>query len=312
MNPVVELFQRNRVRRPSSVALIAVTLAVGLGLLSQYTVSAIGKIVIEGEEGPTLTATVPEFFASLPDRIEALLPDSVRRTARGPLDALDRSAERIDEWLVPYVGDFTVGTYAFVRGTESRVVNAILVLILTMYMLIDFERITASLRRAVPRPYSLSVRSLAGTLDQVTGGYVRGQLLIAGLVGAMVFVGLSVIGLPMAGLIGLLAGLLNIVPFIGSIVLVIPALLVAIGGGWVQVVLVLVVFVIANQIDTHVLTPMVLSRSTQLHPVTVMLAVVAGFALGGIWIAVLAVPAVAFLKALYGVYYTKSGFYRRG
>jgi predicted PurR-regulated permease PerM len=191
-------------------------------------------------------------------------------------------------------------------------VNAVLVLILTVYVLIDFERISASLWGAVPRPYRRQVRSLAETLDRVTGAYVRGQLLIAGVVGLMVFVGLSLVGLPGAGLIGLLAGILNVVPFIGSIVPVIPAVLIAIGGGWVQVVLVLLVFVVANQIDTHALTPLVLSRSTELHPVTVMLAVVAGFALGGLWVAILAVPAAAFLKALYEEYYTKSSFYRSG
>jgi predicted PurR-regulated permease PerM len=64
----------------------------------------------------------------------------------------------------------------------------------------------------------------------------------------MVFLGLSLVGLPGAGLIGLLAGLLNIVPFIGTVVPIIPAILLAIGGGWVQVILVLVVFIVANQI----------------------------------------------------------------
>ncbi len=311
-NPVVEFLQRHGVRRPFSVTLIAVTLLVGAVMLSQYTVGAIGNIVTEGEEGLTLTETVPEFFASLPERIEALLPEGMRGSARGALEALDRSIQQVDDLVIPYVEQFTVGTYALVRGTVSQVVNAALVLILTVYVLIDFERITASLRNAVPRPYRLSVRSLGETLDRVTGGYVRGQLLIAGLVGLMVFVGLSLVGLPIAGVIGLLAAILNIVPFVGSIVPVIPAVLVAIGGGWVQVLLVLLVFVIANQIDAHVLTPMVLSRSTKLHPVTVMLAVVAGFALGGLVVAILAVPAVAFLKALYEEYYTKSSFYRTG
>lgn len=312
VNPIVEFLKRYGVRRAFSVALIAAVLVLGVVLLSQYTVGTIGKIVTEGEEGLTLAETVPEFFMSLPERIENLLPASARGPARAPLDALDRSIESVDERLVPYLEEITVGTYGFLRGTVSQVVNAVLVLILTVYVLIDFERISASLWGAVPRPYRLPVRSLAETLDRVTGGYIRGQLLIATLVGLMVFGGLSLIGLPGAGLIGLLAGILNIVPFIGSIVPVIPALLIAIGGGWVQVLLVGVVFVAANQIDTHALTPLVLSRSTELHPVTVMLAVVAGFSLGGIWVAILAVPAVAFLKALYEEYYTKSSFFRSG
>ncbi len=312
VNPIVEFLKRHGVARPFSVALIAAILVLFVVLLSQYTVSTIGTIVNEGDDGLTLAESVPEFFMTLPERIEDLLPASIRGTARGPLDALDQSIESVDERIVPYLEQITVGTYGFLRGTVSQVVNAALILILTVYVLIDFERISAALWGVVPRPYLRSVSSLAETLDGVTGAYVRGQLLIAVVVGLMVFGGLSLVGLPGAGVIALLAGILNVVPFIGTIVPIIPAVLIAIGGGWVQVILVLVVFVVANQIDTHALTPLVLSRSTELHPVTVMLAVVAGFALGGLVVAILAVPAVAFLKALYDEYYTKSDFYRSG
>lgn len=312
VSPVVEFLKRYRVPRAASVGLIASILVLVSVLLSQYTIDTIGAIVTEGDEGLTLAETVPEFFMSLPERIENLLPESVRASARGPLDALDDSIQGIDEQLVPYLEEITVGTYGFLRGTVSQVVNGFLVLILTIYVLIDYERISASMRAVVPKPYREPVGSLAETLDRVTGGYVRGQLLIAAVLGLMIFAGLSLVGLPGAGLIGLLAGILNIVPFIGSIVPAIPALLIALGGGWVQVILVLVVFVAANQIDAHALTPIVLSRSTKLHPVTVMIAVVAGFALGGIVTAILAVPAVAFVKALYEEYYTKSSFYEHG
>lgn len=312
VNPVVEFLKRRGVRRAFSVALIAVSLVVGLWFVSQYTITTIGAIVTEGDEGLTLADTVPEFFMNLPERIEGLVPERFRGTAQAPLDALDRSFEGIDERAVALLEDLTVGTYAFLSGTVAQVVNAVLVLIITVYVLIDYDRITASLRGVVPRPYRRSVGSLAETLDRVTGAYVRGQVIIAVLVGLMVFVGLSLVGLPGAGVIALLAGILNIVPFIGTIAPIIPAVLIAIGGGWVQVLLVLLVFVIANQIDTHALTPLILSKSTELHPVTVMLAVVAGFSVGGILVAILAVPAVAFVKALYEEYYTKSGFYRSG
>jgi predicted PurR-regulated permease PerM len=312
LNPAVEFLQRRGVARPFTVALIVIALVAGVWFVSQYTIGTIGAIITEGDEGLTLAESVPEFIMSLPDRIESLLPESLRGPAREPLDALDRFIESLGERLVPFLEEFAVGTYGFLRGTMSQMVNAALVLIVTVYVLIDLERISASLRRVVPLPYRQSARSLAETLDEVTGAYVRGQLLIAAVLGFMVFLGLSLVGLPGAGLIGLLAGLLNIVPFIGTVVPIIPAILLAIGGGWVQVILVLVVFIVANQIDAHVLTPLVLSRSTELHPVTVMLAIVAGFSLGGILAAVLSVPTVAFLKALYEEHYTKSGFYRDG
>lgn len=312
LNPAVEVLQRRGVARPFTVAFIVIALVAGVWFVSQYTIGTIGAIITEGDEGPTLAESVPAFIMSIPDRIEALIPEPLRGPAREPLDALERFIESLGERLVPFLEEFAVGTYGFLRGTMSQVVNATLVLIITMYLLIDLKRIATSLREVVPLPYRQSARSLAKTLDEVTAAYVRGQLLIAAVLGLLVFLGLSLVGLPGAGLIGLLAGALNVVPFIGTVLPIIPALLLAIAGGWVQVILVLVVFVVANQIDAHVLTPLVLSRSTELHPVTVMLAVVAGFSLGGILAAILSVPTVAFVKALYEEHYAKSGFYRNG
>lgn len=101
-------------------------------------------------------------------------------------------------------------------------------------------------------------------------------------------------------------------PYLGTIVPAVPALVIAIAGGWWQVVFVLVVFVVTNQIDNHLLTPQILSRSTRLHPVTVIVAIIGGFALGGLVAAIFAVPVVAFAKAIYTEHYLGSRFYREG
>jgi predicted PurR-regulated permease PerM len=79
-----------------------------------------------------------------------------------------------------------------------------------------------------------------------------------------------------------------------------------------QVVLVLVIFVAANQIDNHLLTPLIMAKSTSLHPVTVILAVMGGFAFGGLVTAVFAVPLVAFAKVLFVERYHASRYYRLG
>jgi predicted PurR-regulated permease PerM len=312
INPAVVFLQRYGVRRVFTVALFGIALLVGLGYVSQYTVRTIGAIVIEGDDGLALAEDVPDFFLTFPERIEGLLPERARGPASQPLDALEQFVENLDERVAPFLENFAVGAYEFVRGTVAQVFNAAMLVILTLYILLDMERISTSLRSVVPRPYRRPVRSLVETLDRVTGAYVRGQALIAVLVGLMVFVGLSLIGLPGAGVIALLAGVLNIVPFIGTIAPIIPAVVIAISGGWLDVLLVLVVFFVSNQIDAHVLTPLVLSKSTELHPVTVIVAVLAGFSLGGIWVAILAVPAVAFAKALFAEYYAQSDFYKEG
>src|SRR6056297_3160290 len=125
----------------------------------------------------------------------------------------------------------------------------------------------------------------------------------------MITLGLTLVGLPLAGLIGLIAGVLNLIPLVGTVV---PALIIAVAEGWWSVLLVVVVFVAANQIDAQLLTPLVMAKSTRLHPVTVMLSVIGGFAFGGIVAAIFAVPVAAFVKVLYTERYLSSRFYRQG
>lgn len=310
VNPLVDLLERRGIARGFGVALVVVALLAAGWLVTVLSINAIGNTLTESEDGIALTDTASEWFADLPTNLDRLLPDVVTQFFAGPLTTVRDVLEQAWTMLAPRLEELGGAAVDVVGGTVAGVFQAVLVLILTVYMLYDFHRFTASFFAAFPQRYREDVRALARTLDTAMGEFIRGQLVVAVGVGVMVFLGLTIIGLPLAGFIGLLAGLLNVVPFVGSILPVIPALVIAIAGGWLQVILVILVFVIANQIDNHVLTPFVLSRATELHPVTVMLAVIGGFAFGGLLGAVLAVPVVAFAKALFEEHYKTSRFYR--
>jgi predicted PurR-regulated permease PerM len=312
LNPVVDLLQARGARRGFGVALIAVALAAIVWFASSLSVAAVSAALTPTEDGVTLSETVTVWFETLPENLERLLPGPLYGVIAGPLGTLGALLDTAAEALAPHFQELTEALYAIVSGTVSGVVQVVLVLVLTVYVLFDFHRFSASLLAVWPVPYQKAVKALATTLDQAMGDYIRGQLLIAAVVGLMVFAGLTLVGLPLAGLIALLAGVFNLVPFLGTIVPVIPALAIAIAGGWLQVSLVLVTFVVANQIDNHLLTPLIMSKSTKLHPVTVILAVIGGFAVGGLVTAVVAVPLVAFAKVLFVDHYQASRYYRAG
>ncbi len=312
VNPVVDWLQRRGVRRAFGVLLVAAVLVAIAWAASAFAINAVGKALAENGNGIAMGQAITNLFDELPATVAQTVPEAFADMVTGPLEALARSIRRLDEILEPYLEDIAVHVVDVVGWTFTGVFQAVLLLVVTIYTLYDFHRLSRSLLELFPLPYQPAVSSLASTLDSITGTYIRGQILIAACVGLMVFAGLSLIGLPLAGVIGLLAAFLNIVPFVGSVVPAIPAVLIALGDGWLQVLLVIVVFVVANQIDAHGLTPLILSRTTELHPVTVILAVLGGFAYGGVVAAILAVPAVGFVKALYVAYYLPSTFYRRG
>ena len=312
LNPVIDWLQHRHIWRGFGVGIVALSLILFFWAAMTFALGAISAALAENDNGVGLSQAIIDFFDELPEAAARALPPAFGDAVVGPLSALGTSIRRLDEVLEPYADVITLGVFNLIGGTVTGTVNSVLLLVLTVYALYDYHRLTASLLALFPVPYQPTVRSLAATLDRVTGTFIRGQILIAACVGLMVYIGLTAIGQPLAGVTGLLAAFLNIVPFIGSVVPAVPAVIIALATGWVQVILVILVFVIANQIDAHVLTPLILSRSTRLHPITVLLAVIGGFAYGGVLTAILAVPAVGFLKAMYVEYYTKSSLYRRG
>jgi len=116
----------------------------------------------------------------------------------------------------------------------------------------------------------------------------------------------------MAAALGFIAGLFNLVPYLGVVVSLVPTVLLAFTvSGW-TVVGALVVFLVANQLEANLFSPYILGRATELHPITVVLSILTGATLFGLWGAMLAVPTVAFTKVLYTDYYLPSRCHEQG
>jgi predicted PurR-regulated permease PerM len=142
---------------------------------------------------------------------------------------------------------------------------------------------------------------LARRMNAAVGGFFRGQLVVALIVGILASIGLFIIHLPFWLLIGMVAGFFNMIPLVGPYIGGIPALVIAlttkepITGLWV-----ILIMVAVQQIDNHFISPLVMQRVVKLHPVLVMLALLLGGTLGGFFGLLVAVPTAAILKILVG------------
>jgi len=171
--------------------------------------------------------------------------------------------------------------------------------VIAFYLLVDLPRTKELSRALVPPGWRADVEAVAHKLNRAMGGYFRGQLAVAVLVGVMCSVGLAIIGLRFAFLIGMIAGIFNVIPLVGPWIGGIPGVIIALTtGSPVKAVLVVVVMVSVQQIDNHFITPQVMQRAVRLHPAAVMLALLAGGALGGFFGLLLAVPVTAGLRIL--------------
>jgi len=192
-----------------------------------------------------------------------------------------------------------------VREIGGRVfeVGLIFVLapIIAFYLLVDLPHIGVVSRRLVPRGAERQVLHVAHRLNVTIGGFFRGQLVVAIIVGIMVSIGLAIIDLPFWLIVGMIAGAFNLVPLIGPWVGAVPGVVIALTTRDFSTALwVVAIMTGAQQIDNHFISPMVMQRTVSLHPAVVMLALLAGGSLGGFFGLLLAVPITATLRVVVG------------
>jgi predicted PurR-regulated permease PerM len=174
--------------------------------------------------------------------------------------------------------------------------------IIAFYLLVDLPHVREVFRSLVPQRARGDSMVVARRLSTAIGGYFRGQLAVAFVVGVMSSIGMLIIDLPFWLIVGMIAGLFNMIPLIGPWVGAVPGIVIAFttGGGLSKAIWVAVVMAIVQQIDNHFISPIVMQRAVKLHPAVVMLALLAGGTLLGFFGLLLAVPAAATIKIVVG------------
>lgn len=194
-------------------------------------------------------------------------------------------------------------------GVVSAAFRTLLLLVLIFFLTKDGWRMGQWLKGITLPQYQPEMVELGRRLDSVWTSFFRGQLLLALVVGSIVFVATSLLGLPGALVLGILAGVLEVIPNLGPVLALIPAVLVALVQGsnvlpvsnLVFALIVVGVYVLIQQIENNILVPRIMGQSLNLHPIFVLVGVVVGASFAGVLGAFLAAPVLASLKVL-GLY----------
>ncbi|TAL87034.1 MAG: AI-2E family transporter [Rhodanobacter sp.] len=185
-------------------------------------------------------------------------------------------------------------------GIALWMTNLVLIPVVAFYLLRDWDRLVATIDRVLPRSIQPTVAHLAHESDKVLGAFVRGQLLVMLALGVFYGAGLSLVGLSVGLLIGVVAGLLSFVPYLGFIIGFGAALIAVLVqyGDWPHLLLVCGVFVVGQLLEGYVLVPKLVGDKIGLHPVAVIFAVMAGGYLFGFLGVLLALPAASVIMVL--------------
>jgi len=291
LNPAVTALTKRGIPRAISTGLSY------LAVLGLIALAAVSVFPLAADQADQLAADWPDITERTERWVDDLAKDSEGtffEFSRTELtDALDGGETTFTEQL------------AQARRIGLLIFHFLLVMILgpiiAFYLIVDLPHLTKVAASLVPEAARAEVDVVMRRLNRAIGGFFRGQLMVALVVGVMVSIGLAIIGLRFWFLIGMIAGIFNMIPLVGPWVGGVPGVIIALTtGDSLQAVGVVVVMVVAQQIDNHFITPQVMQRAVSLHPAAVILALLAGGSLGGFFGLLMAVPLAAALKILIG------------
>ncbi|MFC3752748.1 AI-2E family transporter [Aquamicrobium ahrensii] len=257
---------------------------------------------------PVLASQMADFVANLPDymtRLQSLVtnfdPQWLER--RFGVDAAGLK-EGLNSLLTSGFGLLTT-LFQSIWNSGMALVSVVSLLVVTpvvaFYMLLDWDRMIAVVDSWVPRDHVQTVRTIFSDINRATAGFVRGQGTLCLILGCMYAIGLTLTGLNFSILIGLFAGLISFIPYVGSLtglVLAVGVAFVQFWPDWIMVVAVALVFFIGQFIEGNILQPKLVGKSVGLHPVWLMFALFAFGALFGFVGLLIAVPAAAAIAVL--------------
>ncbi|MCC6304619.1 MAG: AI-2E family transporter [Rhodobacteraceae bacterium] len=307
LDPVADRLERGGMSRPGAVTLIGL----GFALVAVIVVLVVVPALVR--QAAALVEAAPGILDQLHAFLLANFPDLL-----APESALRQSLAGVGETIRARGGELLNGLLGSALGVVNAVVFLVVAPVVAIYLLLDWDRMLGRLDALLPRDHAAVVRRLAGEVDAVLAGFVRGQISVCLILAAYYAIGLWIIGLDYGLAIGVVAGLVSFIPYVGAITGGVLSIGVALFQFWsdpIWIVAVIVLFVAGQMIEGNLLVPRLVGSSVGLHPVWLLLALSAFGTLFGFVGMLVAVPVAAALGVLLRFairQYLESRLYRGG
>lgn len=291
LNPVVDWLEKKRFTRNTAIAfvfaLIIILLIVGINFIVPIIQSQLESLI----------QNWPTYWNSLMIQLDELLGTEA---FTGLMNQLNETS-LIGSLTGQASGflDVTVGGIGSFIGTLTQVgITLFTTPFILYYLLKDGEKIPDKVLKVVPTKIRNNVREILVDINRQISYYVRGQLIVAGAVGIMFWIGFSIVGLDFALTLGIFAGLMNLVPYLGSFLAMVPAVIVAIVDSPFMLLTVLIVFAIEQVLEGRVISPQILGNSLQIHPINIIFLLLVAGRMFGVMGVILGIPGYAVIKII--------------
>ncbi|WP_421378704.1 AI-2E family transporter [Bacillus salacetis] len=293
LRPLVNFLAK---KMPRAVAILLLYLAV-IGLIT-------GVIFYVG---PILQRQINSLIDNTPDLIEsfreALLNlqqnEWVSRFQNGDRFSFEDITNRLTDFLNEAASTLGSNLMNIISTITNIIVLIILIPFVLYYMLKDGNKLSGKILKLVPKKHEREGKKVLSDMDDALSSYIQGQVIVSFCVGVLVYIGYLIIGLDYSLIIAILTMLTNVIPFIGPFISAVPAVIVGFLQEPIMALWVIVVILVVQQIEGNLISPQVMGRKLDIHPLTIILLLVVAGKFAGFLGLLLAVPTYAILKVLF-------------
>lgn len=296
----VNLLEARGLPRALAVALCYLLMFAVIAVLSAFVIPAIGDQLRQlSVDLPGYFAVAAEWWAGVQGQAQSIvLPAWI-------LTGLTDAAATISANLGDAAKSAAGGILSAGQSAATLLFDMVLALVIGFWALKDLPRVRTELMGLVGEHRRGEAEMILETVLRVLGGYIRGQLIVSAVTGIIVWLGLTLLGVPYALVLGLLTGVLNVLPYIGPFIGGLGAAIVGLFTSPLLGLAALGVVIGAQQLTDVFVTPRVMSSQVDLHPLLVIFSLLVGGTLFGFWGLFLAIPVAAIVKGLFVYYYEK-------
>ena len=308
LNPLVDLMEKYKINRVLAISIIFVIIAFLLIIGLAVAIPNLQRQVI------IFAQNVPSYIEDadrvIDDLVTKRLPDDFRPQLE---QVLAQFSTQATAWASNISSKAVNWVSAIISGTSQVIVALIIMPFMLFYLLRDGKGLRDYITQFLPNKLREPVGKVLSDVNQQLANYVRGQITVAVIVAIMFIIFFKIIGLRYAVALGVTAGILNLVPYLGSFLAMIPALVLGLIAGPVMLLKVIIVFIVEQTIEGRFVSPLILGSQLNIHPITILFVLLTSGSMFGIWGVLLGIPIYASAKvvisAIFDWYKGVSGLY---
>ena len=308
LNPLVDLMEKYKINRVLAISIIFIIIAILLIIGLAVAIPNLQRQVV------IFAQNVPSYLEDadrvINDLVTKHLPDDFRPQLE---QVLANFSTQATAWASNISSKAVNWVSALISGTSQVIVALIIMPFMLFYLLRDGKGLRDYITQFLPNKLREPVGKVLSEVNQQLSNYVRGQITVAVIVAIMFIILFKIIGLRYAVTLGITAGFLNLVPYLGSFLAMIPALVLGLIAGPVMLLKVIIVFIVEQTIEGRFVSPLILGSQLNIHPITILFVLLTSGSMFGIWGVLLGIPIYASAKvvisAIFDWYKEVSGLY---